>query len=247
MRALMPVPAEDVDPLGAFGSDWLGVGGIRGVMLASVDGAATATGKSAGLQTPGDNRVFAALRQLADVVLVGSGTAEVEQYGPVEYLPPTVAARRAHGLVDQLEIAVLSRSLRLDPAGPLFADPSRRPLVVTVAAADAGLRRRLASVADVLICGEDDVDFARVRAELAGRGLRHVACEGGPTVLSAVAAHGQLDELCLSVTPFLAGPGAARIVAGPPWDGDLRGVELTMVLEEEGALFLRYRVDSAST
>jgi riboflavin biosynthesis pyrimidine reductase len=245
MRALLPSIREDVDLSDFYGQDWLGVGGIRADMLCSVDGAATASGKSAGLQTPGDNRVFATLRRLSDVVLVGSRTAMIERYGPVEFAGPALAERRDRGLPDDLQIAVLSRSLDLDLEAPLFAEPLRRPIVLTVAAADGAAQRRGGEVADVAVCGEQDIDFGRVRAALADRGLTHVVCEGGPIVLTRLIEAGELDELCLSITPFLAGPPAPRIVAGHPWTGGLRRLGLHSLLEEDGALFLRYRTAAA--
>jgi riboflavin biosynthesis pyrimidine reductase len=85
------------------------------------------------------------------------------------------------------------------------------------------------------------VEPARVRAALAERGLRRVLSEGGPTVLAAFAAAGELDELCLSLTPLLAGPVAPRILSGPAWTGGTLPLALTGLLEEDGALFLRYR------
>jgi hypothetical protein len=48
----------------------------------------------------------------------------------------------------------------------------------------------------------------------------------------------------LSVTPLLTGPGARRIVAGALWSGEPLGLTLTALLEEDGALFCRYRVEN---
>ncbi len=56
---------------------------LRANFVASVDGAAHLDGASAGLSSDADRHVFALLRTLADVVLVGAGTARTERYGPV--------------------------------------------------------------------------------------------------------------------------------------------------------------------
>ena len=66
MRALLPAPAADVDVHQFYAADWLERGGVRAVFVAATDGAAWANGRSAGLQTPGDNVVFHAMRDLAD-------------------------------------------------------------------------------------------------------------------------------------------------------------------------------------
>ena len=39
--------------------------------------------------------------------------------------------------------------------------------------------------------------------------------EGGPTLNGQLAAAGLLDELCLTVSPLLAGGDAKRVLAGP--------------------------------
>lgn len=246
MRALLPVPAEDVDVHAFYASDWVDRGGVRVDFVASVDGAASADGRSAGLQTPGDNRVFAALRDLADLVLVGAGTAVAEGYRAIEVSGRRAELRRRYGLRPVLPTALISRTLRLDPRAPLFTDAvdGARTIVLTTAEAAADRRAALAEVADVVVCGADSVDPVAVRAALEERGHRRILAEGGPTVFAELAAAGVVDELCLSLTPFLVGPGAGRIVAGPPWPA-ARGLTLAGVLEEDAALFLRYRTASA--
>ena len=112
---------------------------------------------------------------------------------------------------------MISGSLDLDLASPLFTDapPDARTIVITREAARPELRAAAAKAADVIVAGQDKVDLAAALAALADRGLSRVNCEGGPHLLSQVAAAGLLDELTLTVSPTLAGPGAGRIVAGP--------------------------------
>ena len=245
MRALLPEPVEDVDVHEFYATGWVDRGGLRVDFVTSVDGAAHAAGRSAGLQTPGDNRVFAAQRDLADGVLVGAGTAVAEGYRGARLTERRLTERRRFGLGDVLPIAVVSRRLTLDPALPLFTEaaPEARTVVVTCAAAPAEQRAALAGVADVLVCGEDDVDLAQARRELEARGWRRILAEGGPTLFGDLVSAGVVDELCLSLTPFLVGPGQiTRILAGPGSWPELERLELAGVLEEDGALFLRYRL-----
>ncbi len=245
MRALLPSPVDDVDLHAFYGADWL-AGGLRVNFVASVDGAAQAGGTSAGLQTPGDNRVFAALRDLADVVLAGAGTAVLEGYRPITVSPRRAAIRREHGLRDVLPTAVISRTLRLDPVAPLFAgtDPVRT-IVLTCAAAPADQRAALASTVDLVVCGDDAVEPVLVRRALEERGLTRILSEGGPTAFADLAREGVVDELCLSLSPLLVGPGPTRITDGAIWSAHV-GLALAGLLEEDGALFLRYAVDRSS-
>jgi riboflavin biosynthesis pyrimidine reductase len=65
-----------------------------------------------------------------------------------------------------------------------------------------------------------------------------VLCEGGPHLLGELAAAGLLDELCLTISPLLAGPGPFRITAGAPFPA--RPMTLAHVVEADDFLFCRY-------
>jgi riboflavin biosynthesis pyrimidine reductase len=246
MRALLPAAGgalTDDDVHRHYAERWIDAGGLRANFVTSVDGSAHAGGTSAGLQTPGDNRVFAALRDLADVVVVGAGTAAAEGYGPARFNERRLAIRADFGLSPDLPIAVVSRTLRLDPAAALFtaADPGARPIVLTCTNAPSDARRTLTAVADLVDCGAETVDPARARAALEARGLTRILSEGGPTVFADQVAAGVVDELCLTLSPLLVGPGPARLTDGTPWAASA-AMELTGLLEEDGALFARYRI-----
>jgi riboflavin biosynthesis pyrimidine reductase len=239
MRALLPEPIADPDVHAFYARNWVGRGGIRMNFVTSVDGSVSAGGLSEGLQTPGDNRIFAALRDLADVVLVGSRTVLTEGYSRPDPEGARLERRREHGLPDALPLAIVTRSGRgLDPGLPLFAaGDAPRPIVCTTGSAE---KAGLGAVADVIVTGSDEVDYGVVRSELAARGLTRVLCEGGPTVFAQAAGADEVDEVCLSVSPLLAGPGPGRITGGVPWPPGVRWLTLDGLLEEDGALFLRY-------
>jgi riboflavin biosynthesis pyrimidine reductase len=248
MRALVPAPGDPVNVHDHYAAGWLTSGGIRANFVASVDGAASTAGLSRGLQTRGDNLVFAALRDLADVVLVGAGTARAEGYRAATLNPARQEVRRSYGLAPTLPIAVVSRSAQLDPASDLFrtTDPVTRTIVITCATADEAAQRALHPVADVVLCGEETVDLAAVRSTLVARGLTRILCEGGPSFFADLVRSGEVDELCLSITPLLAGPGPGRVTAGASWPGDPAPLNLVGLLEQDGALFSRYRLTRRS-
>lgn len=244
MRALLPGPGEVTDVHEWYARDWLDDGGLRANFVSSVDGAAVAAGASRGLQTPGDNRIFAALRDLADVVLVGAGTARIEGYRAVRLSEERLAHRQRYDLPKALPIAVVSRSLGIEVSGELFAteSPDARTLVITCAAADPVRRAALAEVADVIVAGDDAVDLPVALAALRERGLYRILCEGGPTLFTDLLTVGCVDELCLSITPLLVGPDPHRIVDGLPWADGTQALALAHLLEEDGAMFCRYRL-----
>lgn len=227
MRRLRPDPHEEVDLRSAYAVS--SARHLRANFVASLDGAATLQGKSAGLSSAADRALFHLLRSMADVVLVGAGTAREENYG---------GARSAEGHRPP-PIAVVSRSLQFDLSARLFTDTSVPPIVITCGAAPRALRDELSAVADVVVAGDADVDLRAALDELAARGLGRVLCEGGPHLLGAVAAAGLLDELCLTLSPMVAGGNAGRIVAGYLPDV-VEPMHLRHVLEDDGHLFLRY-------
>ena len=107
---------------------------------------------------------------------------------------------------------------------------------------DPASQRQLAeTVAEVIVCGAERVEVRQAVEALRDRGFSRLLCEGGPTLLRQLAAAGLLDELCLTVSPFLAGGGAGRIFGGQPLDKPLE-TRLTQLLEDQGWLFSRYDV-----
>lgn len=235
MRALLPAACGEVDLAAAYAypsGPW-----VRANMIAGVDGAAVLDGGSRGLGSPADRELLGTLRALADVVLVGAATARAEGYRPLRPKPARRAARVAAGLPPSPRLAVVSGSLDLDPAGPLF-EPSDAPtLVVTCAAAPASRLRALGSVAEVVTAGDDKVELAVAVDALCRLGLVHVLCEGGPSLLGQLAAASRLDELCLTVSPLLVAGESPRILDGPTVRDR---AQLTGVLQDGDHLFLRY-------
>jgi riboflavin biosynthesis pyrimidine reductase len=240
VRMIFPSAGPELDDLGiaeayAYPREtWL-----RANFVGSADGAAYLDGRSAGLSSPGDMRIFGILRVLADVVLVGAGTARAEQYKQARRRP--ALARLREGRPETATIALVTRSLDLDLATPLFTEtsPDARTIVITSSASPAGPRAEVAKVADVIVAGDTEVDLVQAVGELAKRGLGRVICEGGPHLLGSLAAAGLVDELSLTVSPTLAGPGASRIIAGPALPSAAR-MTLATVLAEDSFLFCRY-------
>jgi riboflavin biosynthesis pyrimidine reductase len=226
--------------LGAPPERWL-----RANMVASLDGAATVDGRSGGLSNEADQQVFAMLRAYADVILVGAGTARAEGYGPVR--PESEGLRWAwlrDGRSPSAPIAVVTRALDLDLGSALLADapPHARTIVITTESALPSRRSAAARAAEVIVAGEASVDLKAAMDSLAERGHQRISCEGGPHLLAQLASAGLLDELCLTVSPLLAGPGADRIVTGglPMPGGGTRPFTLAHALADEGHLLCRY-------
>src|SRR4051812_30656305 len=156
MRRLLPDPAE-LDDAGLIEAYRVPDGRhLRVNFIASLDGAVTVDGRSEGLGSPGDRRIFQTLRALADVVLVGHGTAAVEGYRPVVAESAVGRLRTSLGRPATVPIAVVSNRASLDPASQLVSGAVSPTILVTCASADPGRREVLAAAGvTVLVCGDD--------------------------------------------------------------------------------------------
>jgi 5-amino-6-(5-phosphoribosylamino)uracil reductase len=212
---------------------------LRVNFVASLDGSVTVDGRSGGLGSPGDRRIFQTLRALTDLVIVGHGTAAAEGYGPITADSAVGRLRASVGRPPTASIAVVSKRASLDPASRLVTGAVSPTILVTSASADAGRREALAAAGVVvLVCGDDDVDLPLALDRLAGLGHEHVLCEGGPTLFRDALTAGVVDELDLSIAPALVG-SSHRLLDGLP---DVVRLDLRQVLEEDGLLFTRYAV-----
>ena len=111
------------------GTPWL-----RANMIASLDGGATLDGRSAGLGNAADEHLFAVLRDLAEVILVGSGTARAEQYGGVRFDAERRPAACAGACPRHRRPSPWSPAAAWTRSSPLFTDTVTPPIVITTEA-----------------------------------------------------------------------------------------------------------------
>ncbi len=244
MQSLFPTTPDELDDddlaeLYAYPVDrrW-----VRANFVATLDGAAQGEdGKSESLSSRADQQLFALLRSLCDVVLVGAGTARREGYQPILESEVATELRRQLGLAPVPAIAVVSRSLSLDPA--LLAGGVSPTIVITT---ETGLANPLHSEtagaltdATTVVAGQLDVDLAGAVEALGGHGYQRILCEGGPTLMRGLTAARQLDELCLTISPQLVAGDRRRVTHGAAIVSPAR-LRLRHLLESDGELFCRY-------
>lgn len=162
MRAILPRPGSEVDLAAAYAVERPAGAQrpfVRATMISSIDGAVSVRGRSGPLGGGADRAVFAVLRSLADVILVGAGTVRAEGYGPVRLADEVRAARVRRKQCELPPIAVVTRSGSLDWDAAFFTavtSPGARPIVYTTARAAAEIAGRAGAVAEVVAAGGTD-------------------------------------------------------------------------------------------
>jgi len=243
MDQLFPEAVEAVDLAILYGADqrqsdikdrpW-----VLANMISSLDGAIAIDGVSGGLGGPADKAVFVAIRSVPDVILVGSGTVVAENYRRPQTSPETQELRVSRGQSALPRIAIVSGSLSIEADHQVF-DSDARPMVITHGQSPLDRRKALSEVADVLVAGDSHVDLSHALRSLKEDGANTVLLEGGPTLNGAMAAADLIDEMSISVAPWLVGGNASRMLAGSHTP-DPRSMRLDRVLHQDGYLFLRY-------
>ncbi|MGP0001752.1 MAG: pyrimidine reductase family protein [Acetobacteraceae bacterium] len=203
----------------------------------SVSGNVAVDGRSAGLGSAADKKVFGRLRRLSDVILVGAGTIRADRYRGARTWEALRAERRARGQGEIAPIAVVTASADIDVDGPLFTDAWIPPIILTVqSAAAVNVERLVEAGADVLIVGEKRASAHQIIDVLAARNLYRILCEGGASLFGDLIAADVVDEVCFTLSPHIGGTGK---IAHDTADS-LRALRLRSVLTEEDSLLIRY-------
>jgi len=170
-----------------------------------------------------DRFLMGLLRALADTVLVGAGVLRASPRGTwrAEKIYPAAAEpygelRGRLALPPAPEIAVLTGSGSIDPEHPVLAG---RAVVLTSAAGAARLAGKLPAGAALVSLGDERYfDGAAIVDALHARGHRRILCEAGPRTFGTLLGAGRVDELFLTMSPFLAGEAGVgsrlRLVEG---------------------------------
>jgi len=237
-------------------------------MVSSIDGAiADPDGRSGGLSGPADKVAFRLLREWADVVLVGAGTARAENYGPAILDEGARTRRLDAGRPATPTLAVVTARGRLDPDSRLFtaggrgseptvdSDAPTRPLVFTTARNAPGVATTLLDLAEVIGITTEDTGsdpgegpsgdnggdvVGGVLATLHRRGVTRVLCEGGPMLNAALFRVDAIDEVCLTLSPVVVGGSGGRVLGAADHRQALAHMALCHVESHDGFVLLRY-------
>lgn len=223
LHHVLPAPAHRTTPGDAYSAPlgrhrdrpWVAL-----CMVASLDGSTVVDGASAGLSSDNDSDVLIQLRSIADVVLVGAGTADGEGYGPPKKPGQRIAVVTGRGSVDT--------SIELFTSGAGF--------VITTESASFEERG-----VDVIRAGSEHVDLTAAIAMIPSvcPGATFVQAEGGATLNGALADADLLDEMNITTSPAAVGGEGSRLIAGAGDHGHRFHLE-QMLVDDESFVFSRW-------
>jgi riboflavin biosynthesis pyrimidine reductase len=192
---------------------------VGACMVAGLDGAVVIDQRSGALSSPEDTALLAALRRVADVILVGAGTVRAEGYGPPKKPGQRIGVVTASGAVD------VTTDLFTSGAGFLVMPEGR-------AAPGDGI--------PVVRAGHGHVAIAEAlrRLDQVLDPPTFVQFEGGPALNGSLVDSGCLDELNLTISPRIGGGDGPRLVTGAA--EVVRDYELVQLARAGSFLFGRW-------
>lgn len=216
---------------------------VRSNFVSTLDGSVQGLdGRSGSINTESDHEVFALLRALSDVVLVGAGTIRDEGYRAVELEPWQRSIRSVEGLSPFPTLVVVTRSLHLDPA--FVSAPTEHGPVIVVTCGDHEpevIEPFQAAGAEIVQVPGPSVDLGWTLETLAARGSRRILTEGGPSLHRDLLASGSVDRLSLTLAPSIVGGVGHRSTSGAAL-GERADFDLEFVLlGDDQTLFTNYR------
>ena len=218
------------------------------IEVSTLSGSATVYGDSGAMGNSLDTELFLGLRERSDVIVVGSRTVLIEDYGgalPTEKRPIPAP------------IAVISNSFNIDPNSKFVKEAITAPLVIATNSAltDPKLagRREMLQNAGIDFVDSGTGTATEIVQALSKEGFNRIDCEGGPGIFGLFIADKLVDQMYLTLDPRLTGSVEKNLVSDKATSaiGVANNSNLTMKLEKvaidtDSTVFLRYGVSSTT-
>ncbi len=162
-----------------------------------------------------DRELLLELRSQADAVMSGARTVDLS---PVNLGPGPARFRRKRlqqGLFEYNLRIVVSGSGSVDPNAEIFRHRFSPIILLTSERISDRRLKNLRKVADdVKICGKMEVDFVAACGWLRREwGVKRLLCEGGGELNEGLLRAGVVDEIYVTLCPFIFGGGIAPTLA----------------------------------
>lgn len=196
-----------------------------------------------------DRAQMESFRAAADGVMIGGGTLVLEDPPLIIRDAVTLAKRRAaKGTLHPLNIGVCSSLPPKLAEMKFFNHPDTEKLVFTTARTPPHMLETAARFAHVEVVPQDAsgrVDLMEVARRLPGYGIKTLLLEGGGELNFSMLAAGLVDEVCITIAPFVFGGRSASSSfggAGFPTESVRKLTLKSHRVNPQGEVFLRYEV-----
>lgn len=157
------------------------------------------------------------LRATADAVMCGARTADLNDIHLGTGGPQYQRLRLRNGLNQHNLRIVVSGNGTLNPSACLFNHSNSPVIVLTTARANEEKLKKLREVANVRICGGSQIEWPSTLAMLSREhGVRRLLSEGGGALNAALFHADLVDELHLTICPWIIGGDTAPTIADGP-------------------------------
>ena len=198
----------------------------------SIDGKiASRTGRS-NLSSKKDLVRVHNLRKTADAILVGKNTINVDD--------PLLTVRYVKGK-NPIRIILDSKG-SLSPKSKVIKTAKKIPTILVVSEkASRHVQRFVAKGVQVVRCGQDKIDLKKLLQILGKKGIKRIIVEGGGTTNWYFFKEKLVDEIAITITPYvLGGTTAISLVEGEGFGEIPKSFKLKNIEKLQNEIILHY-------
>ena len=198
----------------------------------SIDGKiASRTGRS-NLSSKKDLIRVHNLRKTADAILVGKNTINVDD--------PLLTVRYVKGK-NPIRIILDSKG-SLSPKSKVIKTAKKIPTILVVSEkASRHVQRFVAKGVQVVRCGQDKIDLKKLLQILGKKGIKRIIVEGGGTTNWYFFKEKLVDEIAITITPYvLGGTTAISLVEGEGFGEIPKSFKLKNIEKLQNEIILHY-------
>lgn len=165
--------------------------------------------------SPHDKLRLRQIRALGDAILVGRKTAEIDHMSLCLHDAELQNQRSLRGLPSQPLRAILSPSGSISPSAKVFSSPGSPILLFSSDSMPPAQQSFFRQIPHLSLFTPASFSLSSVLSSLYSEFAVHtLICEGGPTLFLSLLAMDAIDEIYLTIAPFLVGGSLAPSLTG---------------------------------
>jgi 2,5-diamino-6-(ribosylamino)-4(3H)-pyrimidinone 5'-phosphate reductase len=202
----------------------------------TLDGKIATKSGDSNISTAADLNQLHRLRARVDAVMIGSDTQLSDN--------PLLTVRRVK---DKNPIRIVVDSLAKTPSNSRVLSAEGNTIIaVSRRATESRVKKLELAGAKVICCGTDHVNLKTLLRKLQGLGIRSILLEGGGGLNWYMLANDLVDELRITIAPFLVGGERAKTLVegiGVGKMGEAIKLSLRSMMRNGNELVLAYKVE----